>query len=614
MKTHRKGRCSPSFAVFALFAILFGTPAWAYSPLGPVPEALKTPSGQKLWTDDDVARIVESSYVTIDGYTPASPLGAPLACDKLSFLRFKTKDASSNAEDADAAILMVPGILEGASAFDFFGRQLVYIAKTRHHKNIEVWAMDRRSNCLEDHTGFVAGSQAATAQEAEDLMIGYYYKNQPINGRTFQGFLQQDQIRFLSEFGLRQTTQDMYAIIKSMMPTPGVSKKKVILAGHSLGGLHVSAFLSWDFDGNPSTTADAGYNLVAGAVGLETFVSSVAEIPKYVTRFVPFAKQILNVTGNLTEDGYVALLGALQAGKLPTDTFIPGLFSPEVLAMPDALSILATKDAGAQSDVLQKIPALSPEVTGILKLVFSRDPQDPTTLKDYRLTNQAIIGALFGDKFSPLGFLQTGLGFMHGGAIVKKNPALESLREAPGIGPYGELLFGQEQNYIPADAGPDLRHLGTGPLYDWGTRDQIATPLDPDYKSAGGLVTFTTLQDNPSDMQEFIRGLYRTPTDLGEWYFPTRIVLDVLGLAFPWGTKHGLDVYHIDGPSKVPSMIVIGGEGIVVPLLGAIPPQQNQIVAPGFHHVDPMFEAVNSPTQKDYVFEPIVEFMLRNTH
>ena len=137
-----------------------------YDHSGYTPEARKARE-TKRWTDADVNQVVSEQLITIPGGEPASPYGAPKACDNVSFLRFKSKDAPADAEQADAAFLMVPGVLEGANGFEFMGRQMVYMAQKEFGKHIEVWAMDRRANCLEDLTGTQAAEQELDRKYSE---------------------------------------------------------------------------------------------------------------------------------------------------------------------------------------------------------------------------------------------------------------------------------------------------------------------------------------------------------------------------------------------------------------------------------------------------------------
>ena len=76
--------------------------------------------------------------------------------------------------------------------------------------------------------------------------------------------------QFLNEFGLERTMEDWYTVLRTGIPGQRRRARKVICGGHSLGGPLTAAFASWDFDGDPETTEDAGYSQCAGLVGLDT--------------------------------------------------------------------------------------------------------------------------------------------------------------------------------------------------------------------------------------------------------------------------------------------------------------------------------------------------------
>jgi hypothetical protein len=585
-----------------LLGVLISQTAWSYSPRGPVPGPLKTPE-TPLWTRADVDAVVDVSYVTIDGYEPASTYGAPAACDKVSFLRFRNKAADGDPEHADADLLMVPGILEGANGFDFIGRQLVYIASKEYGKNLEVWAMDRRANCLEDLTGMFAAEQAPTLKQTMNILTGYYYYHKPVNGKTFAGFLTSQQLPFLYHFGMRQTTQDMFAIIQHMVPDADVRKKKVFVGGHSLGGVHTSTFLSWNLVGDASQTEYAGYNWCAGAFGFDTTIGPLATS---TNSFLPPAP---------SEETYQKQLSLIESGKLEREIYVPGLLSPEIIALPQAAALLADLDPDGESTVLPRIPH-SPELNGILGFINLRrldDISQPPTFEEFRYTNQALIGLIFDDNFSPLSLLQAGLGFLHGGSVVKKMPLVESLAGTKGeLGSLITQLLGTQPHYVAANAGPNVRHLGHGPLYQWARRDEIGSITDPDYTDTTGFVHFTNLVNEPSDIRDFTKALYEGPTNFTEWYFPLRLVVDSIAVGGAYAPKYGLDVDYPDGPTAVPSLLIVGDQGLTGYKIGDPPafPQQQLIVAPGFTHLDPMFEAVNSPSQNDYVMRPLIQFVL----
>ncbi|TVP57547.1 MAG: hypothetical protein EA349_06340 [Halomonadaceae bacterium] len=593
-----------------------------YNPSeGAVPQVLHPPE-QKLWTNKQVDQAVVVDYITIPGGEPLNHPNAPAACDQVSFLRFRHQQGPVDAEQADAAFLMVPGVLEGANGFEFIGRQLVWMAWEEHHKAVEVWAMDRRANCLEDLTGAHAAGAAETAQEAEDLLLGYYYEGMQINGQQFAGYLNSSQMPYLVDFGLRQSTLDIKAIIDHMMPTPGLSKEKLFLGGHSLGGIHTSVFLGWNFAEDPDNTGAAGYNQVAGAFGLESqvvpldsgaFFSAVEDTQ---TGMIDSnSRKLLNGTSSLYSAqgdwNYRFNLWLLESNLIPRSIHIPGLFSPEVIAVPEFLGIVASKAPDQEATLYRRLPP-SRELDNIVDLVHSTSPATigkPPLLGDFRYTNQAYVGIMFDKNFQLLSFLKTGLGFMEGGPMKRKWRNLTQLAEWEQTADLVQNLSGRDKLFIASDAGADRDHFGTGPLYGWASRDRIATPEAPTLTDARGSVNFTHLEDEPVAMDDFIRALHTGPTNLTEWYFPLRILLDLGAVGQPYAPRHGLMTYHIDGANRVPSLVINGSRGI--DLNDPAPekmPKQVRLVAPGYSHMDPLFEAVNSPSQPGYVMRPLLDF------
>lgn len=560
-----------------------------YAPSGYTPEPPK-PKETKLWSDVQVDAIAEVSYVKIDASERVVAAGAPEDCNKIGFLRIRSKNAPAQAEQADAALLMVPGVLEGAAAFEYIGRQMVYLAETEHGKHIEVWGLDRRSNCLEDLTGIAQAKNTTTVEQGIDAIAGYYYFNQPIDGKNFEGFKSSAELPFLAEFGMRQTTLDMVDVIHYMMPTPGISKQKVFVGGHSLGGIHTSVFLSWDFDGDPETLDDAGYNLVAGAFGFETVVRPLNEHAALNQDIVPASiTERLDVGPIESNAAFDAVLDALAAGTIPRMVDFPGLFTPEVIALPEFLAIAAARAPDAESTLLNAVP-LSPDVLGITAALHS---STPPLLADFRYTNKAMLGIFFDDHFQPLGFLQAGLGFLSGGPVKVKNQS-------------STMTY-----FIAGDAGPDLLHLHEGPLYGWAARDQIGDASDTDFMDVTGGFKFTDLENEPVDMDDFIRALSSTPTNLTEWYFPMRILIDSMIVGKRFAPAYGLNTWHTDGVAHIDSLVMNGSQGLnpfgrdLTPV-----PRQTLIKAPGYTHLDPMFEAINSPSQTSYVIRPLLDFVL----
>jgi len=80
----------------------------------------------------------------------------------------------------------------GANNYDYMARELIRMSGG----TIEVWATERRPNLFEDLTGMNGAERARDPQFAVD----YYYHGKEVDGRSFQGFLTQDDVAYLSEW------------------------------------------------------------------------------------------------------------------------------------------------------------------------------------------------------------------------------------------------------------------------------------------------------------------------------------------------------------------------------------------------------------------------------
>src|SRR5438034_10029424 len=103
-------------------------------------------------------RAVKESYVSLFAPLPASDGPRPAACDRIGYLRFRDARGARKVRKAAAIFVTMPGIFAGASSLDIFARNTVRTARA-HQRHVEVWALDRRSNCLEDHYGVQAAAR-----------------------------------------------------------------------------------------------------------------------------------------------------------------------------------------------------------------------------------------------------------------------------------------------------------------------------------------------------------------------------------------------------------------------------------------------------------------------
>lgn len=605
-------------AIALAFLVLL---AGCYQPGGPVPEGAHAPTPRDYTQDEvDAAVVMEESVI-------AAPLpdewDAPDVCDEIHFLRFRPADGSTldpadaqvvDPEGTDAMLVMLPGLLEGANGFEYLARQLVYTARTVHGLDLEVWAVERRNNRLEDlsaanYVEEQLQSGGLTVGEAAQLLIDYYYLGEELEGRTFDGWYKDRDLPFLSEFGLQLDTEDVFTVIQTMVPDPTVRKQKVFVGGHSMGGLMTSMFAGWDLDGDPATTGDAGYENCAGLFGFDTLVSSVSG---FLDLFLGILPEGL-VTAEMTEGLYATLLSSLRSDPDANRILPFPMLDAEAMSLLEAVAILADWDPDAECSVIREVP-YSESMRMLLRFMFSRDLQtymDGTPqITDFRLTNEAMLGAVFDDDFAPVGMIQNSMGFLGGGAVVEKSfPVSGSLVGIPVLGG----MFGAGPYFIANDAGPSAFALGRGPLYHWVNFDEVGDGADPLFQDTGGTLTYTDVTSEVADIQDVARAIYRGPTNLTEWYFSTRLIADQMAAIFSSGPEYGLNFIHGDKLEALPKIEFIAGQGVMGDSLGEPPPNCARLLLEGYNHMDVLTASANTSARRENeVIGPLLYFLLDN--
>ena len=542
-------RAAP-LAVLAASALVLGAVA------GPVSAREAGRTETPVQSGSPVTDVTET-VVRVKVPLPASAAPHPEACDWLSYLRFRHQDGPADWARADKILVAQPGIFEGAGAFDSVARNTVSAA-AKNGKHIEFWALDRRSNCLEDRTGLQAGLKAKDVH----LAVDYYYRQKEVDGRKFAGYQTNDQVTWLQNVGLEQTVRDQYDLMAHELPDQAARKQKMLCGGHSLGGSLTGYFATWDFDGDPATTADAGYNQCSGYFALDTRIStgSPGMGGEPTDEWVP-----------LLQFGAAAVQAGLQSGVVPRALSAPAVVNTETMNLLGIAGLAANLDPGGLSELATYVPS-GFNTDWTYRLLFSKDY--PTfftgspTVKDFRFSNAAALGGLLDDNSQPLGFMQASVGFWDGGRIVDKEFPAPSNLDALGLGGLSSLL-GPDKKAIPDEPG--------GPLYTWRNYDRIGAPDDPVYTSKDG-TPFTSAGKEVTDIAELARSLSEHPLDFTEHYFPTRLIADIW-LAGSGGIAD--DAVHDGGIAANPVINLEGGDG-----LGGRNPQPGDVIAPGYQHID----------------------------
>jgi pimeloyl-ACP methyl ester carboxylesterase len=257
---------------------------------------------------------IRREVLVVAGPTPPeNPLthgATPAEASGMQVVRYRLDTGTSPPLPARAIVVLLPGFLGGAGSFDSLARAVV--RRSTRAEPLEAWAVDRRANLLEDR----AGLEAAIAAREPNLVTGYYFEGQAVGGKTFEGFKQQAQLDFESEWGVAQTIADLRAVM-SVVPAEH-RRARMLLAGHSLGASLAAQYAAWDFEGVAGHDELAGLVLIDGVTGQEGDALTITQA-QYETTGVPSAMGTQPSLNELRAPGgtrYVAL-PLLEASLFP---------------------------------------------------------------------------------------------------------------------------------------------------------------------------------------------------------------------------------------------------------------------------------------------------------
>jgi pimeloyl-ACP methyl ester carboxylesterase len=260
----------------------------------------------------------------------------------------------------DSVLVLMPGTAGGAGDFTANAKEL-----TAKVDGLAVWALDRRSQVLEDTGTFTkALDDEISPDDAFDYYLGWL-----TNGGTPAGhynFLDTSTVPFAKRWGMKVALKDARQVVKQARDTVG-GKGEVFLGGHSLGASLSAAYAAWDFDGKP------GYKDLDGIVMIDGgLLGSFDAYDK---------QQAEEQVATLDDQPFLDLLGI----GVPEAA---GLFA-------EAGAIFALKDPDGSATTLQNFPLLPADFK----------PPVPAT-------NEAAFGYAFDRDTSPpaLGLLHVNAG------------------------------------------------------------------------------------------------------------------------------------------------------------------------------------------------------------
>jgi len=215
-------------------------------------------------------------------------LGDTIDLNRIDYVR--TALAAPGAPPRVIAIL-VPGFLGGGATFDPLARDLV----REFNGRLEVWAVDRRPQQLEDRRGALharagaeaAGGDLAAVRQAIAEGVRFYFPTADLDldgdgtrdgpfplpdaiaadGDSDFHKLSQDEVRgFQAHWGVDTYARDWRELVLAARAIVG-EDGLVLFGGHSMGTTWTGVFAAYDFDPGPGV--EAGHELVDGLLLLE---------------------------------------------------------------------------------------------------------------------------------------------------------------------------------------------------------------------------------------------------------------------------------------------------------------------------------------------------------
>lgn len=313
-----------------------------------------------------------------------------------------------------AVLILIPGFLGGATTFDPIARDLV----RKFDGSIEVWAVDRRPNQLEDRLGAqhaVSGATSPACMASPPtpdcaIFVGAQFYSADLDvdplgdfpgpgdldldldgvldpqGTLTDGFgatrgpivLAQDDARFMAWWGLDTYFRDWKLLVEEARALVGETGL-VLLGGHSQGTTWSSTFAAYDFDPDPAVV-DAGYESIDGLILLEGGGVGPGSDTK-PTRI----QYVVNVNWLGTAGGPPVFLEDFSGiplqdlGTAGEVSAIAGFFQPDEPAL------------------VQRTPTFG---SGVVELLLGAPA-----------SNRAVVGLFLDDDFSPISAFRASIGF-----------------------------------------------------------------------------------------------------------------------------------------------------------------------------------------------------------
>lgn len=306
--------------------------------------------------------------------------GAAVNLNNAMYTRYRYSHLSGG---PDAILVLIPGFAGGATGFKILAENLIERTRVDEGLNLEVWAVDRRTNQLED----LAGLQIAEIEEdpfvATDWLFGQQLgfttlskslRTGPAapNRRAFFYDARLD-TAFMASWTNLVFSRDIDAVVEAARAA--VDNNNVFLGGHSAGTGFTARYASTDFNLTGVGPAQPGYAKLRGLVLLEGGGGSTAGAGAITADSLDRMEAKANgglyaaivANGPRCADGITPCTIATEAvdcaSSTPpkctdkTSTYTTGLgglpFTPQLLATVEVAGIQAINDLNGTQTLLQ---------------------------------------------------------------------------------------------------------------------------------------------------------------------------------------------------------------------------------------------------------------------
>ncbi len=388
--------------------------------------------------------------------------GTDIDLNKIRYVRYALPEQKT--KQPDAVFIAIPGFLGGAHNFRILAENVMLRARDQHQLIVEVWAVDRRSNFLEDTVGLDLAEAKNDPRIALDFLYGEELgleldPDLQAGPNRRAVFHEQRDLAFMANWTPLVHSMDIDAVVEKAHKV--VRNGNVFLGGHSAGTGYTARYAATDFNLSGTGVAEPGYKKLRGLILLEGAGEAVAtEAP---------TEEALDAIEAAYDGGYYhAVLNGLASAY----AVLPGL-TPRTSASTEltGLQIAAEGDLNASQALLQQDQG---GISG--NNVYER--LDDFSPRPFGVTPGAALGTFFDDDaYSEPNFVAASIG-------------------APGPQKNGLLTWLDNDTDLPpevfADNGPAPV---TGPPQAWGTEAE------------------------PSNLKRMVPMLYKGGSNYSEWYY-----------------------------------------------------------------------------------------------